>query len=352
MDRQRVRSSGPWRGAGVLLIALAALAAAGETPSPGGPTIRLPEGEFASDAWDMVARFDSGHMVFSQAVVTNIGWGDHKAAVVGLVRDPDGKLQVFRRSEEQGGWKLSRDGLKMDLRSIVFDRRNTMHRLDVGKDEFELRVEWKPSHRPLWPAALPQQCPVEIHEISSEALGSLWSEGMPEATRLARGRAALTHRWTADMEASCLRRRTEVFLLESDVGIYFTEIETLTGSKHAWVAIERDGVVTEQGTPARAAIDWRRDADGYPTLRALDLSAAGVRLRAEAQEPFFSFDLLDRVPMPFRSILATRTSPRLMLATARFSLDLPGAPAARRGTAVVKLDYSNPMSVAPRAPAP
>jgi hypothetical protein len=353
MDRQRPRSSDPWRRAGFLLAGLVAVAAgAREVPSPGGPTVRLPEGEFASDAWDLVARFDSGHLVFSQAVVTNIGWGDHKAAVVGLVVTPDEKVQVFRRSEEQSGWKLSRDGLKMDLRSIVFDRRDSMHRLDVGKDEFELRVEWKPSHTPLWPSALPQQCPIEIHEISSKALGSLWSEGMPDATRLERGRVALTHRWTADMEASCLKRRTEIFLLEADVGIYFTEIETLTGAKHAWVAIQRDGSVTFQGAPTRTALVWRRDADGYPTLRSLDLTAAEVRLRAEAPEPFFSFDLLDRVAMPFRTVLATRTRPRLMLARARFNLELPGAAGARQGNAIVKLDYANPLSTSSRAPAP
>ena len=64
--------------------------------------MRLPEGEFASDAWDLVASFDSGHLVFSQAVVTNLGWGDHKAAVVGIVVTPDEKVQVFRRSEAQG----------------------------------------------------------------------------------------------------------------------------------------------------------------------------------------------------------------------------------------------------------
>ncbi len=353
MDRQRLRSSDPWRRAGFLLAALVALgAAAREVPSPGGPAVRLPEGEFASDAWDMVARFDSGHLVFSQAVVTNIGWGDHKAAVVGLVVTPDEKLQVFRRSEERRGWKLSRDGLKMDLRSIVFDRRGSMHRLDVGKDVFELRVEWKPSQTPLWPSALPQHCPIEIHEIASEAQGSLWSEGMPGPTQLVRGRVALTHRWTAELEASCLRRRTEIFLLEADVGIYFTEIETLTGSRHPFVAIERDGSVTYQGAPTRAALDWRRDASGYPALRSIDLTAAGVRLRAEAPEPFVSFDLLDRVAMPFRTVLATRTRPRLMLSRARFTLDLPGASGARRGNAIVKLDYANPLSASSRAPAP
>jgi hypothetical protein len=336
---------------------LAALAAAArEVPSPGGPAVRLPEGEFASDAWDLIARFQSGHLVFSQAVVTNLGWGDHKAAVVGLVVTPDQKVQVFRRSEDEHGWKLSRDGLKMDLRSIVFDRRGSLHRLDVGKDEFELRVEWKPSHSPVWPAVLPQRCPIEIHEIASEAQGSLWSEGMAGPTPLEGGRVALTHRWTAELEASCLVRRTELYVLEPDVGLYFTEIATPDGATHRWVALERAGNVVYQGAPERAQLTWRSDASGYPALQSADVTAAGVRLRANASEPFFSFDLLDRVPMPFRSALATRTRPRLMLARAHFMLELtnvgPGrAPAAQQGNAVVKIDYANPLAAQAQPPA-
>jgi hypothetical protein len=55
--------------------------------------------------------------------------------------------------------------------------------------------------------------------------------------------------------------------------------------------------------------------------------------------------------MPFRTVLATRTRPRLMLARARFNLELPGAAGARQGNAIVKLDYANPLSTSSRAPA-
>ena len=351
MDPRR-RSSDPRRRAALcaaLVVALAAAAAA--VPSPGGPAVRLPEGEFASDAWDLVARFESGHLVFSQAVVTNLGWGDHKAAVVGLVVTPDEKVQVFRRSEDQGDWKLSRDGLRMDLRSIVFDRGQPMHRLDVGKDEFELGVEWKPSGEPVWPAALPQRCPIEVQEIDSDASGSLWSLGMPGPTRLERGHVALTHRWTADLEAACLVRRTELFVLESDVGLYFTEIITVSGEIYRWVALRRDGRVTYQGAPQRAALRWKGDASGYPTLAAIELAVNGVELRGEVGQPFYRFDLLDRVAMPFRNVIAARTSPRLLLARASLALEQPGAEAPGRALgAVVKVDYTNPMSSASEAP--
>jgi hypothetical protein len=328
-----------------LVVALAAAAWGG--PSPGGPAVRLPDGEFASDAWDFVARFDTGHLVFSQAVVTNIGWGDHKAAVVGLVVAPDDKVQVFRRSEEESGWKLSRDGLRMDLRSIVFDRGQEEHHLDVGKDEFELHVEWAPSQQPVWPASLPQRCPIEVHEISSPASGSLWTEGMSGPTQLPSGQVALTHRWTGELEASCLRRRAELFVLEPKLGVYFTEIITSAGTTHRWVALLRDGKVVHEGTPERAVLAWRPDAGGYPALRSLELTAQGVRLRADVAQPFFHFDLLDRVALPFRNALATRTEPRLMLARAKFTLEQAGAageaPVQLTGGAVVKLDYANPL---------
>jgi hypothetical protein len=338
-----------WRRASIrrvaLPVALIALLAAsmGAGPSPGGPAVRLPEGEFASDAWDLIARFESGHLVFSQAMVTNLGWGDHKAAVVGLVVTPDEKVQIFRRSEEEGDWKLSRDGLRMDLRSIVFDRGQAMHRLDVGKDEFELGVQWKPSGEPVWPALLPQRCPIEVHEISSDASGSLWSLGMPGPTPLEKGHVALTHRWTAELEASCLVRRAEIFVLESDLGIYFTEIATLDGKTHQWVAVRRDGRVVYQGAPESAALRWK-GADGYPSLAGLELAVNGLRLHGEARDPFFKFDLLDRVSMPLRSVLAARTRPRLLLARASFTLDAAPGGTPRTLGAVVKLDYTNPIA--------
>jgi hypothetical protein len=357
MSPQRPRKPERRRRAPQLLAALvfALAAAAWGRPSPGGPAVRLPDGEFASDAWDLVARFDSGHLVFSQAVVTNIGWGDRKAAILGLVVTPDGNVQTFRRSEEQNGWKLSRDGLRMDLRSIVFDRGAAQHRLDVGKDEFELHVEWTPSQQPVWPASLPQRCPVEVHEIASPAQGSLWSEGMSGPTRLERGRIAVTHRWTSELEASCLRRRAELFVMEEKLGIYFTEIVTSAGRTHRWVTLERDGKVVYEGAPDRAVMAWRPDGDGYPALRSLELAAPGVRLRADVSAPFFQFDLLDRVAMPFRNALATQTEPRLLLARAPFTLELTDAagtaPAKLEGSAVVKLDYANPLADAgPGAP--
>ena len=350
--RPHSQSSGLWRGASLCAALAAGLGAALAVaaqggPSPGGPAVRLPEGEFASDAWDLVASFDSGHLVFSQAVVTNLGWGDHKAAVVGLVVTPDERVQVFRRSEAEGGWKLSRDGLRMDLTSIVFDRSQSPHRLDVGKDEFELGVEWKPSGEPVWPAGLPQRCPVEVHEINSDAQGSMWSEGMSGPTRLAHGRVALTHRWTAELEASCLLRRAELFVLQPELGVYFTEITTADGATHRWVALRRDGRIAYQGAPESAVLRWRSDPDGYPSLETVELAAAGVRLRAEVAEPFFRFDLLDRVAMPFRSVMATRTRPRLLLARARLA---PAPAGTSAGSAVVKVDYANPYSAAAGAP--
>jgi hypothetical protein len=346
---RRQRGPDRWRRTALVVWLVAALAGAvSAVPSPGGPAVRLPEGEFASDAWDLVARFETGHMVFSQAVVTNLGWGDHKAAVVGLVVTPDKKVQVFRRSEEQGDWKLSRDGLRMDLRSIVFDRTQSQHRLDVGKDEFELGVEWKPSGEPVWPAALPQRCPIEIQEISSDASGSLWSLGMPGPTKLEGGHMALTHRWTAELEASCLVRRAEVFVLESDIGIYFTEILTATGETHRWVALRRNGALAYQGAPQRASLRWKDLASGYPSAGALELDVDGLRLRGQIDEPFFRFDLLDRVAMPLRNVMATQTEPRLLLARARLTVEATDTSAPRRElAAVVKLDYANPLPAAP-----
>ena len=119
-------------------------------------------------------------------------------------------------ARSRSGWKLSRDGLRMDLRSIVFDRRqlDAPPRRRQGRVRAARRME--ALAQPLWPAALPQHCPIEVHEISERRpAAACGREGMPGPPALERGRVALTHRWTAELEASCLRRRTEIFVLEA-----------------------------------------------------------------------------------------------------------------------------------------
>jgi hypothetical protein len=102
--------------------------------------------------------------------------------------------------------------------------------------------------------------------------------------------------------------------------------------------------VIYQGAPESAALHWK-GADGYPSLTGVDLSVNGMKLHGEAREPFFRFDLLDRVSMPLRSVLASRTRPRLLLARASFTLEPAAAGGAPRTLgAVVKVDYPNPIA--------
>ena len=76
------RSGSRWRRlAGTLVVLVIAAPGAsdpGGTIARGDPAARLPKAETASEAWDLVARFDSGHFVFSQSYLTHRGLGDNK----------------------------------------------------------------------------------------------------------------------------------------------------------------------------------------------------------------------------------------------------------------------------------
>ena len=62
----------------------------------GNPAARLLLGELAHERWDLTARFDSGHFLFAEFLITNFGLGDRNAAVIGHVIRPNGQSRRFR----------------------------------------------------------------------------------------------------------------------------------------------------------------------------------------------------------------------------------------------------------------
>ncbi len=344
MQRDRLRQRPRVLGLALAAVLLLPGLAPQREDGRGDPAVRVPETEFGGDYWELAARFDSGHVVFSQALVTNVGSGDRKAAVVGVVATPEGDTHLFRRTEERKGWKLTHEGRRMDLTSIVLDRAAEPPNLEVTKREFGLRVEFDPARAPVWPENGPRSCPVDVHEVASAARGSFWMEGMSERVDFGSGHAALTHRWSAELESECVTRRTELFVLEADPGLYFTEVLTPDGALHRWVAVYRDGRPVYAGPPDEVELGWRADEDGYPQLESVRFSVPGLSLAAEAGEPFFVFDLLERVNRIVRPMLSGFTKPKLKLGDARFELQAGSEPeGGRAGTALVKVAYTNPL---------
>lgn len=322
----------------VLAILLAASAASPAAAEDAG-----------GDYWDLVARFDSGHLLVAMTGVGNMGWGDTNAAAVGFVIDPDGSTHRFSRTDPDGPQHLSKDGRRLDLRTIVLDRSAPLWRFAVGKQEIKLDLAIQSDAGAARPASdLAPRCPFEVLETSAPASGTLWRQGMPEALAL-RGQIAVVHRAPRSLEADCLVRRFEFFALQPDFGLYFTELVTQDGKRLRWMAMSSRGRITYQGVPTTAELQWREDAAGYPQPASLRLGAPPLSGRVEIAEPAMTYDPTERLSAALRLAVSLRTRPLLSASAARFELTLDDG-RHLAGTGVVRVSYTNPLSAEHRDP--
>lgn len=348
----RPRARGRRRGALALLAAGLALAAVARASVPrGDPAARLPEGALAGESWDLVARFESGHLLVASVFLTNTGLGGRTAIAVGQIVEPDGTRHDFSRSERPGGWWLDGDGRRLDLGSIVLDQRGTTRRFEVDKNEIGISLAIEGGAGPAWPAAeAAPGCGIDVLTVAGPAHGAFRAPGSDRSVPL-RGLAALTHRWTPGLEVDCLRRGIELFAMEAGVGLYLRESEAPGGERHAWLLVQSGDRTVFQGVPTETHVTWRVGVPGYPEPARLRFVAPGVRGRVEFGAPLGSFEPLSRLPAPLRVAMELRTRPRVAWSAPRFELEVGGK--AVRAGGVAKLAWTNPSTPElPAAPAP
>jgi hypothetical protein len=301
------------------------------------------ESEASGDYWDLVARFESGHLLFAMAGVGNMGWGETNASVVGFVIDPDGSVHRFSRTDPDGKQHLSEGGRRLDLRSIVLDRSAPLWRFAVDKEEMKLELAIRSDGSVARPAeALAPRCPFDVLETAVPVSGTLWRQGMPGPLPL-RGQISVVHRAPRGLEADCLVRRVEVFALERDFGLYFTELATPDGKRSRWLVTTSGGRITYQGAPDAAELRWREDAGGYPQPASLQLAAPRLSGQVEIGAPAMTYDPTERLPAPLRWAVSLRTKPLLTASAARFEL-VVGEGRRIAGTGVARVSYTNPLS--------
>lgn len=324
-------------------IAGLAAHAAEASVSRGDAAARLPDGALASESFDVVARFESGHVLMATLALFNAGVGARNALAFGQMIEPDGTVHPFSRSERAGGWHLDASRRRLDLRSIVLDQRETPRRFVVDKNELGIEVVIEEHGGPAWPAAESAvDCGIDVLEIAGPATGSFRLE-RGEAIPL-RGLAAVTHRWMPGLEASCLRRGLELFAMQDGLGLYLRETETPTGERRSWLVLQRDGVVVFQGPPTDSEITWGTGPPGYPEPMALRFRAPGMSGRVTFGEPLGRFEPMARLPAALRLVLEQRTRPRLQWSASRIDLTLDGvSEPVFQGAALAKLAWANPV---------
>lgn len=323
-----------------LALAMGFALGAGSTAAAAPNGIRMPEGEFGSESWDWVAHLDGGSFVLAQAVLSNLGPGDRHAAVLGHLVFADGRVQSFKRSEPEGKWKLAEAGRRLDLRSIALAPFGPAPRFEVSKDELGLelvlRGDGVPAH-----ANDAGACAFELLEPSAPAAARL-RVGAGSAWRSTTAHVALTHRRSTALESDCVERRVELFVLEPEIGLYFSETTAPDGRVTRLLVAERDGHVIDAGDLADASVEWSAVSGGFAPPASARFAAAGVSGAARFGAELASVDPTDRLPAALQWIVAARTRPRISWLRAPVELTIGGR--SLSGDGIAKVTYSNPSS--------
>lgn len=336
--------------AGLFLAAQSGWSAALAAEAPAAPCSAAParglRDEFAAELWALTARFESGHHLFVEVALTNVGVGDRNAAVIGHLVAPDGSVHAFRSAKREGAWRLSQGGLRIEIGKLAFDRGCPVERLDVTRDDLSVQLAFRPAGPALAGGLLPgADRGFELVESAARAEGTLWTPDLPRPIAV-EGRVALTHRWVDTLESRLVRRRLEFFSLDGRTALYLTEAHTSEGGVRRWLVVRDGERAPRQYDDFAVTPDWGSvDADGFARLDRLELTGPGLSGHVDVSRPLVRYDPLRELPAPLRLALSLSMRWRTAMSPAPFELRLEepdGTARLSSGIGIVHVTSFNP----------
>ena len=352
--RRRDRAGGARRAApgrraiAAVVLALPLLAAApGERGDPGS---KLPATNGASEYWDVVARFDSGHRFFVRFMVTNEGPGENTGIAYGHLIDPDGAAHFFSNGRREGRWQLDPRGRRLEIGSSELDLSGpeltlAVHKRRKGVD-IDLRI--RPEGPALWNRSEhPGEPKVDLLAASAPIAGTAWFRGMPQPVPL-HGRAGVTHTWMDRSEPEIALRRLDFFSLGDETAVYLRDFEAVGGSRSRWLAITRGGEaifesaelsLTPGGTSAA-----QRDRD-YPLPAVVALGGRNLHGEIRLGSGLLHHDPMTVMPQPFRFLLSWKLRPHRVWTDSVFEVTYPAGSESVtiRGAGIAGVTFLNPI---------
>jgi hypothetical protein len=347
-------------GQGVIgaLLGLLLLATSGRTEAlRGNPAARLLSGEFASEHWEFTARFDSGHLLFAEFIITNIGFGDRNAAATGYVVDPDGKLHRFRNGRREGKWTLSPDRLRLQIGSSTLDFSRLPYRLQVGKRNIRIDLRFRPERGAIWTGnPAPVGYTLELLDAAAPIEGSIWVQGMEQPLTVA-GVVAVTHSWMNELGSSLVLRRTEFFSLQGDCPVYSVEVVAPDKTHTQWLVVRQAGALLRESQGVAFSLDGgtkKTSTRNYPIPQSLRFHSAEIDGQVQLGRLMLHYDPLGDLPQPFRFFvsLLLNLRPQRVWALSPFEVEVAFRPEEAalaqcsqsiRGTGVTAITFLNPM---------
>ncbi len=323
----------------------------------GNPAAHVLPGEFASEHWEFTARFDSGHLLFVEFIVTNIGLGDRNAVVLGYVIPPGEKPHRFSNGRSEGRWTLSSDHLRMEVSASLLDVHAPTYKIRVDKRSVRLDLQLSPDAQPLWSNALtPPGYALDLLAIAAPIEGTLWLKGMTEPAHV-RGVVAATHSWTNTAGSSLVLRRVEFYSLQKDFPVYGLDLTAPDGTRRQWLVVKPlDG---PSYTSEHFDLSFNGELKGprehgYAVPSMLQLKNAEIAGQVRLESQILQADPFVDLPRPIRYLvsLALDLRPWHIWAQSQFEIFWPlvaepHAPA-RHGVGITAVTFLNPLPPALR----
>ncbi len=333
-----------------LLLAVVAGAATAAVPPRPDPASRISQHDSASEYWDLMARFESGHRLVWRFLITNEGPGERTATAVGRLVNPDGTITRFRNARRQGSWTLDEEGLELRIGSSFLDLRGPIRSFAVDSTKQGVKIDLRVHARdPGAPGAGPADYRVDLLDLSAPIEGSVWVRGMEDPLTL-RGRAALTHTWMEESEPDLARRRFDFASLQGDTAVVLYDLSTPAGTRSRRLVIAQRGKIIYESNDFElslggSAAGW--DDAAYPLPETLHFRNEDVEGRIRLARVLLEHEPLKDLPQPFRFLLSLKMRPRRVWADSPFELNLNAGPGRAslqvRGTGMTSVTYLNPL---------
>jgi len=321
----------------------------------GNPAAHLFPGDQASEHWDVTARFDSGHVLVAEFIITNIGIGDRNAAAFGSVVTPDGKKRRFRNGRREGNWQISPDRLLIQVGKSRLDLHGPSYQLRVDKKHVKLDIQIQPNGPAAWSDAFSDAgFAIDLLAASATAQGSLWLKGMPAPIDI-RGTLAFTHSWTEEASTDLILRRVEFFSLQPECPLYAVDLTAPNGTRTQWIvtkAVNNTNGWAQQVTFAMDGQAQGSQADDYPVPGSLRLKGPELEGQIQIERVLLHDDPFDDLPRIFRWMvsLVLNLRPHRAWALSPFELRCPSLQAGppntlqqAQGTGMIAVTFLNPL---------
>jgi hypothetical protein len=355
-NRERKKTTRLRFGSLLLLLLFASTPYAADD-TRGNPAAHLLPGEFASEHWEFTTRFDSGHLLFAEFLITNIGLGDRNAAAFGHVVTPDGNAYRFTNGRRESHWTLSSDRLRIEIGASVLDLHDPAYQIQVNKRNVRVNLRFRPDGPAVWAEAFsPPGYTLDLLAAAVPVEGTLWVKGMTEPVTV-HGTLAATHSWMNEAGSSLVLRRIEFFALQENFPLYSVDLTTPKGSHIQWMVVKQQGKRVDESRTFELSLGGhaREPRDpGYEVPGAFHVKSAELEGQVRLERVLVRNDPLADLPQPlhFLVALALDLRPRRVWALSPFEIfsSTDPSPAEHgslriQGTGVTSVTFLNPMPV-------